>query len=168
MKYYTGTGDSELTEEAVYKIMDYAARLSSLGYILRTGGEDGADKVFAMASCNTETILPWAGFNGEDGVVYKKTVGSIKSIIYTGKKPAYLGQGLLKRIERVYSEISGVENEPSSEFLVCWTEMPKGVTCGVQAVKVARSLSIPVYNLNDPDDEARLDELLKSLELQTG
>lgn len=47
-------------------------KLDDSGFLLRSGGADGADSAFEKFSTNKEIYLPWDGFNGHnhDGVSY--------------------------------------------------------------------------------------------------
>ena len=43
---YTGIGSREITEQGIADVAKVAKVLDKLGYILRSGGADGADKAF--------------------------------------------------------------------------------------------------------------------------
>jgi hypothetical protein len=43
-----------------------ARRLDELGFVLRSGGADGADSAFEDGAKNKQVFLPWEGFNGRE------------------------------------------------------------------------------------------------------
>ena len=72
--YYAGIG-SRSTPDNVLGIMEkLGIVLAKKGFILRSGGADGADKAFEkgcdLASGQKEIYLPWKGFNGNNSSLY--------------------------------------------------------------------------------------------------
>ena len=76
MKYYTGVGGRK-TPPAIQDLMTrIAAKLESVGYILRSGAAEGADQAFERGvtdAANKQIFIAWNGFcgrqMGQDGVV---------------------------------------------------------------------------------------------------
>lgn len=67
-KMYAGVGSRKAPQEVLGLMERIARRLAVLGWMLRTGGAEGADQAFergARAGGGTaEVFLPWPGYNG--------------------------------------------------------------------------------------------------------
>jgi len=63
MKYYTGIGSRELSDEQKTFIYWLACEMHDLGYTLRSGDADGADTAFQSGAGKLfETWIPWTSF----------------------------------------------------------------------------------------------------------
>lgn len=56
MKYYTGVGSRETPEEILKVMEDLAFNLRETGWILRSGGAEGADTAFEVNSYGSSEI----------------------------------------------------------------------------------------------------------------
>lgn len=163
VNYYTGTGDMYLENSALAMIAEYAKKLSALGYVCRTGGGYGADVAFEEgAGDKIEIILPWVGYNGKKGYVYKKTIDSMKSMKCMKCSSGMMRNDLVKLFERVHFELAGINEEPESEFLLCYVSEPRR-GCGGHAIDLANIRHIPVYNLAFKEDIKRFENFLNTL-----
>src|SRR5690606_12262312 len=69
MKYYTGIGSRETPKDILCLMVEVARKLSHLGWILRSGGAEGADTAFEIGALDKgaivlpEIYIPWVGFN---------------------------------------------------------------------------------------------------------
>ena len=68
-KYYTGVGSRETPKDVLDLMEKIAYKLSKKGWILRSGGAEGADSAF-FQGCEkysstpiAEIYIPWNGFN---------------------------------------------------------------------------------------------------------
>ena len=61
-KPYTGIGSRETPNDILTLMSKLATTLERQGYVLRSGGADGADKAFAKDVTNKEVFIPWSGF----------------------------------------------------------------------------------------------------------
>ena len=139
--------------------------LREMGFVLRSGGADGADSWFeAGAGSDSEIYLPWPGYNGHpSGLshVCDRALEIARSHHPAWRRCSPAGRKLLGR--NCY-QILGPDLESPSEFVICWT--PEGkITGGTgQALRVAQAHGIPIFNLAaDPE----LSELARFLNEST-
>ena len=71
MPVYAGIGARATPEPVLAHMREIAERLGEGGWLLRTGGADGADTAFAATAPpdRREVIVPWRGYNGLDRLV---------------------------------------------------------------------------------------------------
>ena len=169
---YAGIG-SRGTPTHVLDIMGRSAEaLARMGYCLRTGACIGADQAFAKGALRgygrVVLCLPWSnyekswirGLHGDihlevlDTRVHTEAVDSVKKF---HPNPAALKQSVIKLHARNYLILNGVQ------FVICWT--PNGeVTGGTgQAIRIAQSRGIKIYNLGDPNTLAAFEKRLEVL-----
>lgn len=153
--FYAGIGSRETPVKVLVLMTQIAKRLEERGYILRSGGADGADSAFAqdVDPRNARVYLPWHKFNGKQGIV----LGQVPDLRAIAKKyhPAWsrLSPGAQMLMTRNVAQVLGAwpENQ-KSEFVVCWTPDAK-VTGGTgQAMRIAKAYGIEIYNLADSQD----------------
>jgi hypothetical protein len=74
-----------------------------------------------------------------------------------------VSRGTRAMISRNMNQIIGSAGEPLSEFVVCWT--PRGAVVGgtAYAIKAARSLDIPVFNVAIDRDYINLTILMTDI-----
>lgn len=169
-KYYTGVGSRETPEWACKLIVDTAKRLGEQGYILRSGGEDGADSAFehgaqlskleyaGLESSKMEIFLPWNDFNkrmhdGEffftlDSLGLMDKAMDMASTIH----PAWnkVSVGAKKLHARNCHQVLGRDLNTPSAFIIYYAVQNKQgeVTGGTRtAVELARRYKIKEYNL---------------------
>lgn len=163
--YYSGVG-SRKTPAHVCKYMAHiASALEIDGYVLRSGGADGADLAFeagVMDPANKEIYLPWRDFNGSTSELFKsdKRARAIaKSVIPHWDVLSYAGQCLHTRnVHQVF----GKDLETPSDFLVCWTTDGKVSGGTATAIKLAQHNNIPCINLADYPDHLEMERAFDS------
>lgn len=165
--YYTGIG-ARKTPKRIQDIMtDIAKYLSKQGWILRSGHAQGADQAFERGCLdNSEIYLPWKGFEGSDSdlIVKEKLAFDIAE-----KHHPYwrnLSQGAKKLQARNSHQIFGKDLKSPSSFVICWTEGGKMVGGTAQALRIAESWNIPIFNLGkyeDLSDSEITDKVMKFL-----
>ena len=161
MKYYTGIGSRE-TPANIFSIMTQLAHvLDKQGYVLRSGGAEGADSAFEAGSTNKEIYLPWKGFNNNTSNLYM-----VNPEAFTLAKefhPAWhrLSAGGRKLMARNMHQVTGKDLQTFSNFVICYT--PNGALTGgtAQAIKYAKSLEIEVINLGNKEDLLRIQDYIK-------
>lgn len=159
MEYYTGIGSRETPNEIGLIMVEIAKVMASKGYVLRSGGANGADTAFEMG-CNhangaKEIYVPWDGFNGiYDGI---SSTGMEAEQIASQFHPAWhrCSQGAKKMHTRNVHQILGMDLDTPTSGVVCWT--PKGSGSGGtgQAIRIARHYGIPVNDLGLEDNLQR-------------
>lgn len=167
-KFYAGIGSRDTPPNVLVAMTIIAQRLEKLGYILRSGAAEGADSAFEEGADSKEIYLPWKGFNNNPSGLY----GVCRDALLMAEKfhPAWgrLSQGAQKLQARNCYQIQGGDLQTPSEFVVCWT--PDGCekssdrtsrTGGTgQAIAIADSYGIPVFNLQRSDAVSRLKSFL--------
>lgn len=170
-RYYAGIG-SRSAPKNIQKIMsELASELCDMGYWLRSGNADGSDQAFAKGvhDKKAQIWLPWKDFNFTFQVAHPKHTYKViryddsdafKSIDQFHPKPSRLGGQGIKLMARNYRQMIG-ENEPDSEFVICWTTDGNIVGGTGQAWRIALHSKIPVYNLHDMSKDQVIKEIQK-------
>lgn len=182
IKSYAGIG-SRKTPDAVCEAMTTAAAsLEDLGWILRTGGANGADAAFFKGLSapedpeHLELYIPWEGFQGftcKDASVH--TLSGLPDEIQTGSMeiaaqyhPAWdqLSGSVRHLMARNTLQILGASLEDPVKFVLCWTPNGSGSGGTGQAIRLATNLGIPVIDLGKTSiDEAgeQISEILNKV-----
>ncbi len=161
MRTYTGIGSRSTPGHILTLIHRVSEKLDKQGFLLRSGGADGADAAFEKFSTKKEIYLPWDGFNGRkhDGVSYfdylqcpgwpiaKASVDSFHPA------PNALSNAGRKLMARNAMQISGRDCKSRTDVVICWTKDGKDIGGTSQAIRMARSFDIPVLNLGGPEIE---------------
>jgi hypothetical protein len=133
-----------------------AKALQKRGYILRSGGADGADEAFEVgAGDQKEIYLPWRGFNGSDSPRHVVTAAAIAKSLEYHPAGQYLKPPVQKIMGRNAYQVLGEDLNSPSEFVVCWTpfgieNIQKAGGTG-QALRIALDYGIPIFNLREAD-----------------
>jgi type II secretory pathway component PulJ len=171
-KTYAGIGSRE-TPKSIQRIMvQIADDLEQAGYILQSGGADGADSAFEGGLSEPETtsriFLPKNGFNGR--WVSPKTPQYIvpeyrEDILakYHPKNPRQLSESARLLLSRNAYQVLGPELRQNVDFIVCWTSDGKASGGTGQALRIAADKGIDVYNLYHKEDQLKLSRRLMEL-----
>ena len=158
MKSYAGIGSRETPDEILELIRKIALKLDRQGYTLNSGGASGADTAFENDSTRKQIFLPSDSFNGRfhNGVDYfnyqklqhrdlaEETVGIFHPAAHKLTDYAF------KLMARNTFQVLGKNLQQSVEFVICWTPEGKEVGGTSQAIRIAKSVNIPVLNLGKP------------------
>jgi hypothetical protein len=152
-KFYAGIGSRETPQELRPVIHSIAKVLDEAGYILRSGGADGADTFFEEAARNKVIYLPWPNFNGRESKFYELTDDAFE--LAKKHHPAYgrLSYGATKLMARNGYQVLGHTLTEPVDFVICWTKNGKMTGGTAQAMRIATDLNIPVFNLFDGTQE---------------
>jgi hypothetical protein len=148
--FYTGVG-SRRTPVEVQKLMtETARRLEDTGYVLRSGGAEGADQAFERGVKNPKNKeIFYAG----DSTHEAEKIASYIHPAWDKCSP------LAKKLHgRNVFQVMGSNFISPSELLVCWTEDGKLIGGTRTAIVLAQNYRIPVYNLGAEDGLSRLDD----------
>lgn len=161
VKYYTGVGSRQTPNEYGEVIYKIASKLSDLGFVLRSGGADGADTFFENGSKDSVIYLPWIGYNGRKGRVPEDH--QLAYDLLENVHPYYhsLSDGAIKLHLRNINQVLGddLDNIIKSNFLICYARIDtKGVPIGGTrtAWLIAKMYDIPCFNLFIKRDYERL------------
>ena len=156
-KFYAGIGSRETPVAKLFFMAKLAYFLEKDGYTLRSGGATGADKAFSDGCKAKEIYVPWEGYND---LPYRYPVPDEAYIVAMNHHPNWerLSNGARKLMARNTMQILGPKLDNHSKFVICWT--PDGCTStgertsktgGTgQAISIATTYNIPVYNLARP------------------
>ena len=164
--YWTGIG-SRSTPGSVCDLMtETATRLEDEGYILRSGGADGADYAFELGVKeynNKEIYLPWIRFNDNPSSLVVDMNGPAPYFA-SQIHPAWdnLTRGPKALHARNVHQVLGKYLIEPSKFLICWTEGGKVVGGTATAINLAKCFRIPVFNLGSPKAEGLTSEEIVS------
>ena len=156
MKVYAGIG-SRKTPEAVQNKMFFIARiLAKEGYILRSGGAEGADTAFEDGcDCEggaKEIYLPWRAFNGNRSLLYTPSTDTYEISAKFHPTWQRLSQPVRKLMARNAHQVLGADCKSPVRGIICWTSDGEASGGTGQAIRIAAHYHIPVYNLYNGED----------------
>jgi hypothetical protein len=157
---YTGIGSRETPPDVLATIHAYAGSLARLGWILRSGGAEGADTAFEQGARavggECEIFLPWEGFDGHYSQYCSPPKDAYLLAQYVHPRWDALTEAAMKLHARNAQQIMGVALDAPTNFVLCWT--PGGKTQGGTAtgIKLAQAYGIPVFNMAVPGWDSKL------------
>jgi hypothetical protein len=167
--YYAGIGSRE-TPEFECKIMTrFATYAEKSGFVLRSGGAQGADLAFEAGvanASNKEIYLPWKGFNGLSGQGYiigypttelEERANNLAASIHPNWGAC--SQGARRMHTRNMAQIMGSNLSDPVKFVVCYTHKGSGKGGTGQALRLAHLMGIPVFDLGHEDIMAVCNQL---------
>ncbi len=158
---YAGVGSRQTPGHVLDRMRRIAGALSERGWILRSGGADGADDAFGTAALYAQIYLPWPGFNGWKGpaseVFDRPTPLAYEIAARHHPGWQYLSRGPRALHARNVHQVLGASCTAPAAFVLCWT--PDGATTKTtaktggtgQAIRIAVAHGVPVWNLARPD-----------------
>lgn len=156
-KYYAGIGSRETPVDVLEYMRDTAMRLHAAGYILRSGGAEGADTAFESGSGGSREIFRSRNCTPE---------AEVMAASYHPNWPACrMGARMLHGRNCMIVLGKDVLEPVPVDFIICWTQRGAVVGGTGQALRMANALDIEVFNLGieDPGKLAvvkqRIDEL---------
>lgn len=153
---YTGIGARETPVEVMAIIEKIGSFMASRGYLLRSGGADGASAAFERgcdaAGGKKEIFLPWRGFNSNNSSLY--TVSERALSIASAFNPAWitLADSAKKCQARYAHVIMGEDLKKTSACVICYTGGGKQKGGTGQAVKIAQKYNVPVFDIGAFDE----------------
>lgn len=162
---YTGVGARITPPKALAKIEEIAAYFATLGWILRSGGAEGADSAFENGCDKNnglkEIYVPWRNFNyNPSRLLPTEEAMELAAITHPGWM--FLKEGARKLHARNCHQILGYDLKTPSDFVVCWTY--EGAFRGgtATALTLAKKNNIPIYNLGIQGDIQNLRKFVKN------
>lgn len=177
MKIYAGIGSRETPPEVIEWMETIGEQLALAGWVLRSGFADGADNAFARGAERgdgaMELYVPWPGFN--DAPTDDSRVICIEDLptkiqyqllhIAENFHPNWkaCSQAAKKLHSRNVPQIAGVDINTPVNCVICWT--PRGQHGGGtgQAIRIAKSLDIPIFDLFHEHDREAMVEFINTL-----
>lgn len=159
VKCYTGVGSRKTPAWALELMKKMAAKLSADGWVLRSGGADGADSAFEVGA-------------GDRKEIYRAHHCTPEAMAVAAKfHPAWHRCGAFARKlhGRNSFQVLGRDLNAPSAFLVCWTEdgccrhADRSIRTGGTgtAISIADAHGVEILNLQNPSHAARARRYLK-------
>ncbi len=151
----TGIGSQQTPLDIQEAMVKIASFLASKGFMLRSGGANGADSAFekgfrlAKAQDRMEIYLPWPRFNDNPSPLYGVCDEAIR--IAAGIHPAWprCGRGVRLLHGRNAYQILGKTLDKPSDIVICWTKNAQMIGGTRTALILAKQYDIPIFNLAD-------------------
>lgn len=169
--YYAGIGSRKTPPSICESMTQYASWLRGGGLALRSGHARGADQAFEKgAGPSAEIYLPWNGFEDKAPILGKKMVSGDRKDLdhYVDRlhpQAKFLTRGERALMRRNTCQILGNEPgySPISLFVLCWTEGGRVAGGTGQALRIAETYGVPIFNLHDKKMDELLVEFLRNL-----
>lgn len=159
---YAGIGSRETPENITFIMYGIAQTLVQRGFYLRSGHADGADKAFEYGAASIDPKM------GEIWTANHVTENSPWLTHAAQFHPAWDKCGpYAKKLHARNSAImlGAFLNDPVV-FVVCWTKDGKASGGTGQALRIAKQLYIPVFNLHDMQQLDALEYFLGGVKLR--
>jgi len=152
VKIYAGVGSRETPAPVLNGMENLGYRLAKAGWTLRSGAAPGADSAFERGAVRgkgeAEIFLPWNGFQGrQDGIVpatWETAMAMAKE--FHPNWPACT-PGARKLHARNCFQVLGLTLDDPVDCVICWTKDGRGGGGTGQALRIAGSRGIPIYDL---------------------
>ena len=145
---YAGIGSRETPDDVLLAMTWAAIRLRHAGFVLRSGGANGADSAFERgASGVAEIYLPWKAFNGSTSQLYPPTNAAIELAAKLHPNWRAVRRGGILLHGRNSHQILGQNLDSPSKFVLCWTIGGTGKGGTGQAIRLAHAHNVPVFDL---------------------
>lgn len=153
LMYYAGIGSRKTPRDILELMTKIGRSFYSKGWVLRSGGADGADSAFAadVPPDGKQIFLPWPGFNGVESDYCEPEAWTFPIAEKFHPRWDKLSQGAQKLHARNVHQVLGPDeySAPHSALIICWTPSDNEGGTG-QALRIARYYDIPIFNLGDP------------------
>lgn len=156
-RIYTGIGSRQTPLDILAQMRSIARQLASRGWLLRSGGEDGADTAFengcVEAFGRKEIYLPWRRFNNRVGRDYCYQIPDIAydtaQVLWGDDERWKYLKGAVKKLHaRNTQQVLGRDlNGPPAQFVLCWTPGGSEVGGTCVAIQLAHVEGVRVVNL---------------------
>jgi hypothetical protein len=154
LRYYSGIGARATPPEVLILMTRAAFALTKRGYVLRSGHAIGADSAFERgAGRDAQIFLPAAGWRGSASAFHPDTFGDElwgrARTIAAAHHPAFAGVSAFVQAlhTRNVFQVLGCSLDSPAEFVLCWTADGEASGGTGQALRIAATYSVPVYNL---------------------
>ncbi len=167
LRTYTGIGARATPPEVLGLMTRAAFALMKRGYVLRSGHAIGADSAFERgAGSAAQIFLPVPGWRGSASTFHAGTLGAElwgrAREIAAAHHPAFAG--LSRFVQDLHTrnvfQVLGPTLDSPSEFVLCWTADGEASGGTGQALRIAASHGVPVYNLQRSRERAHVERHL--------
>lgn len=148
---YSGIGSRETPKDILEQMITIGRDLAEKGWILRSGGADGADSAFEQGCDEVhgakQIFLPWKGFNKNSSQYWKIPPEAFD--LAAGLHPNWsaCSDAARKLHARNCQQILGPALNDPVDLVICWTKSGGEFGGTATAMKLARQNGIRVVNL---------------------
>jgi len=167
MNFYCGIGSRKTPASILIKMAKYASILERMNFTLRSGGAKGADTYFEIGVSNPKNKQIIRPNDAQDWAkIYVKKCMPLDRPPYEESFVNWnkFTQNLLARN---MMQVLGYEGNTPVKFILCWTPKEDYFTSKVggtgYAVRCGILNNIPIFNLNNSDEENNFKNYLKNL-----
>ena len=165
--YYTGIGSRECPEDVLQIMEKIGEILAKIGYVLRSGGANGADSAFEKGCDRVkgkkEIYLPWKGFNNNSSLLYDLTAKAEELAFQYHPNLYACKSAVIKLMTRNTYQILGQDCRTKSDFVVCYTADGKASGGTGQALRIAIAEKIPIFNLHEKENLNKMKDFVNQL-----
>lgn len=152
---YAGIGSRKTPADIYSLMMEMGEELAQMGWTLRSGHADGADRAFEIGARHgrgeMEIYLPWHGFNGGRGqdtyIVPRLTPELVQLAERYHPNWGSCSDAAKKLHARNGCQILGLDLKTPCTMVICWTPGGQGGGGTGQALRIAKAYGIPVFDL---------------------
>lgn len=147
---YTGIGSRQTPYEFLDVFKNIGKYLAKEGWILRSGGANGADSYFEggcdLENGKKEIYLPWKGFNGNESDLYRITEEGKNLAKHYHPYWDNLKDASKKLQTRNCYQVLGHDLNTPTNLIICYTKNGKMIGGTAQALRIAKDYNIKVFN----------------------
>lgn len=158
--FYAGIGSRETPKHILDDMASIAAFCACKNYTLRSGGAGGADIAFEdgcdSVSGNKQIFLPWRGFQGRTDSYAWPSDAALAMAAQFHPNWSACSRGARALHARNCFQILGADLDSPVSYVVCWTPGASGSGGTGQAIRIAKHNSIPVFDLGNQSEHARI------------
>lgn len=167
LRYYSGIGARATPPELLSLMTRAAFALTKRGYALRSGHAIGADSAFERgAGRDAQIFLPAAGWRGSASSLHPEAFGAElwgrARDIAAAHHPAFVGLSAFVQAlhTRNVFQVLGPSLDSPSEFVLCWTADGEASGGTGQALRIAATYGVPIFNLQRSRERAHVERHL--------
>lgn len=175
---YAGVGSRRTPFPILMAMTKMALQMAQSGWYLRSGFADGADKAFGLGAAqhsdNTgqelfTMCLPWAGFNGAPVQDPSFQVIEAYDGIYRLARDHHpnwhdLSVRAKMLMIRNAAIVAGPNLDSHANLLICWTPGAKAGGGTGHAIRIAKTLGVPVFDLASECEQRAVVEFINACE----
>jgi hypothetical protein len=169
MVTYAGIGSRQTPEKVLTVMEKLGVAFANKGFVLRSGGVDGADKSFEIGcdkvNGQKEIYLPWKNFNNSESELFFENLPK-EAVDLAFKYHPNLHNctyGVIKMMTRNICQILGKDCNTPSNFVVCYTADGEAAGGTGQALRAATDHNIPIFNLYFAENLEKLKIFVKDI-----
>jgi hypothetical protein len=148
---FAGIGARKTPEDICSKMKALSHFASEEGWILRSGGAVGSDQAFESGMVARQAEIFTAKTNPPANHIHWITDMHRRIARIYHPAPQALSPYALDLMARNCSQVLGKHLDHPSDLVICWTPKGSGTGGTGQAIRIAKSIGIPVIDLGNPE-----------------